>query len=196
MQGWGPLRELVAVGGGAGVAGLADPCMQGPEGAWTVWTEWRACRRQLLVVTEEQEKQQQEEEKDLDWLAEAPRHWADCKAAAVLVELRRAEPRSLLKFGVKNALENLPVAWCVQVVVGSGAVAETVATLFEAEVSVGKVLLTRVAAGKEEEEEQAAGEAEKEEAEGKVGFGFRGMGVVDCGGPMTDSIFLKNRRRA
>lgn len=157
----GSLRQLV----GLGQPQPFDPCLQDQ---WVAWDEWSACRQQ------QQQDQSGEEE---GWLAAAPRHWAsdDAKAAAVLIELQRAEERPL-GWAVHNLIENVPVAWPVVVAAGDEGIAAAVERLFEEEVEAGKVVVQRLAPDEEHGSE-----------EGKVCMwvwvlGGMGMGSGDDGG--------------
>ena len=146
---WVPRQLVLGGSGGQGGEGgqqpqqQHDPCLE-QEGAWTVWEDWRLCH------------QSQGMEVGDDWLAAAPPHWEGFEAAAVLVELERADARPL-RHAIRNAMENLPVLWRVQVVAGSDAVEATVLRLFPVEVEVGKIVVT-----------QAIVEEEEEKLEGKV----------------------------
>lgn len=132
------------------------------DAAWVVWDEWAACRRKLLEGAAG-------DGDGAGWLAAAPRQWGSggrSKAAAVLIELERAEARPL-EWAVRNAMDNLPVAWKVVVVAGSEAVAATVEGLFAEEVDVDKVEVVRLPPDEGIEEGKVC-----------VGMGM-GMGVVD-----------------
>jgi hypothetical protein len=158
LGGW---RQLLKIGGHHHDD---DPCLQ-PGGAWTVWEDWRRCRQRA----QQEEEGGEEPGGGGGWLARAPRHWegpaASASASAVLVELERAAPRAL-GHAIRNALENLPVAWRVQVVAGSEEVAAAARALFAEEAAVGKVVVTRVGAGGEE----------GRGGDSKVGVGVKGEG--------------------
>ena len=138
----GSLRQLVGLGQEQQPSFQADPCLRGRAGAdaddaaWVVWDEWAACRRKLLGNAAGNGS---------NWLATAPRHWGSggSKAAAVLIELERAEARPL-EWAVRNTMDNLPVAWKMVVVAGSEAVAATVEDLLAEEMGVGKVEVVRL----------------------------------------------------
>lgn len=165
----GGLRQLVLGGdasasSGGGNSMANDPCMQ-DQGRWTVWEEWRQCRQ-------EQGQEGGGEEEEEGWLWAAPRHWEEEEegeeASAVLVELgpnsknddgdgngtdNDARRLRALRYTVRNALENLPVPWPVQVVTASDAVEAAVREAFVGEVGVGKIVVVRVAEDEAEEEE-------------------------------------------
>lgn len=62
--------------------------------------------------------------------------WHEPSSCAILLEFRPLEDR--LKWSIINALDNLPVPWCIQVV-GSPAVLQVVRTSFPVEVAVAKI---------------------------------------------------------
>ena len=62
--------------------------------------------------------------------------WHSPSSCAILLEFRPLEDR--LQWSITNALDNLPVSWCLQVV-GSPAVLESVHASFPVEVAVGKI---------------------------------------------------------
>lgn len=140
----GSLRQLVGLGQEQQPSFQADPCLlrragaDADDAAWVVWDEWVACRRELLGGAAG-------DGDGAGWLATAPRHWGSggSKAAAVLIELERAEARPL-EWAVRQAMGNLPVAWKMVVVAGSEAVAATVEGLFDEEMGVGKVEVVRL----------------------------------------------------
>lgn len=152
----GGLRQLVVGGDGAGGIGIdsgrisSDPCMMGIAGAWTVWEEWRQCRQEALA-----------DEGSWRWVREAPRHWEESTASAVVVELGSDEKDRVrpLAYAIRNALENLPVPWRVQVVVGSPEVEAAVMDKFPVEVEVGKIVVVSGEVMGEEEGKQEEGES-------------------------------------
>lgn len=172
----GGLRQLVLGGdasasSGGGNSMANDPCMQ-DQGRWTVWEEWRQCRQ-------EQGQEGGGEEEEEGWLWAAPRHWEEEEegeegASAVLVELgptsknddgngngngtdNDARRLRALRYTVRNALENLPVPWPVQVVTASDAVEAAVREAFVGEVGVGKIVVVRM--DEEEEEDKVVGDS-------------------------------------
>ena len=64
--------------------------------------------------------------------------WHEPSSCAILLEFRPLEER--LKWSVTNALDNLPVPWCIQVA-GSPVVLEVINASFPVEVVVGKIRL-------------------------------------------------------
>lgn len=78
--------------------------------------------------------------------APAAAPWHRPSSCAILLEFRPIKDR--LRWSIANALDNLPVSWCVQVV-GSPAVLEAVNASFPVEVAVSKIRLLDMGDGSE-----------------------------------------------
>lgn len=83
-----------------------------------------------------------EEKRESTSTYEAP--WHRPSSCAILLEFRPLKDR--LNWSLTNALDNLPVPWCIQVV-GSPAVLRAVNASFPVEVLVGKIRLTDLGDG-------------------------------------------------
>ena len=115
-----------------GEAGVARLCLADQDDDFHVWGEYRTCIQSHKNGTTFHDHLREA------WKTGFPLPWMHPIGCAVLVEFRPIEKQ--LRWSTQNALENLPVSWCV-LVAGSVAVLDVVQKAFPLEIMIHKLRL-------------------------------------------------------